>query len=240
MSRVLVIGDLHLPAVRKGYLQFCKDLYEEWECDTVVFIGDIVDWHAISFWTKEPNCPGSADEYKLAKKCVKEWSSVFPKAKICIGNHDERPTRLAKTVNIPEFMLKPYSELWDTPGWEWEYRWKIDDVNYRHGSGARGGIHPAWNIMNKIHKSVVIGHLHARAGIKWSTNDETRMFAMDVGCGIDEKAWQFIYGRDTVDRPTLAAGVILDGVPYHEIMPCSKGEKYHDSKFRGYRIKKKH
>ena len=27
--RVLAIGDLHLPAVRKGYLQFCKDIYLE-------------------------------------------------------------------------------------------------------------------------------------------------------------------------------------------------------------------
>jgi len=231
MARVLVIGDLHLPAVRKGYLQFCKDLYNEWSCNEVVFIGDIVDWHAISFWTKEPNCPGPADEYRLAKKYVKKWYDAFPEARVCIGNHDERPARLAKTVNIPGFMLRPYADLWDTPGWTWDYRFVIDSVSYRHGTGIKGGIHPAWNLMNKIHMSCVIGHLHGRAGIKWSANEYTRMFAMDVGCGIDEKAFQFIYGKDTAERPIIAAGVVLEGIPYHEIMPCSKGERYHDSRY---------
>jgi len=230
MSSVLVIGDLHLPAVRKGYLQFCKDLYVEWDCNEVVFIGDVVDWHAISFWVKEPNCPGPADEYSLAKKYVKKWADAFPVANVCIGNHDERPARLAKTVSIPGFMLKPYSELWGTPGWTWDYRFKIDNVNYRHGTGIKGGIHPAWNMMNKMHKSVVIGHLHARAGVKWSANEDERIFGMDVGCGINEKAFQFIYGKDVVERPFLSAAAIIDGIPYHEPMPCSPGEKYHDSK----------
>jgi hypothetical protein len=32
MARIIVLGDLHLPAVRKGYLQFCKDIYYQWDC----------------------------------------------------------------------------------------------------------------------------------------------------------------------------------------------------------------
>jgi len=231
VNRVLVIGDLHLPAVRKGYLQFCQDLHEEWSCNQVVFIGDVIDWHAISFFAAEPNCPGPVDEYTLAKTEVAKWYKAFPKAKVCIGNHDERPQRLAKTVGIPGVLLRTYSDLWNTPGWEWDYRFKIDNVSYRHGTGIKGGIHPAWNLMNKIHKSVAIGHLHARAGVKWSANEDTRMFALDVGCGIDEKAFQFIYGKDEAVRPFLAAAVVLDGIPYSEPMPCGPGEKYHDSNF---------
>jgi len=229
--RKLVIGDLHEPAARPGYLEFCQDLYNAWDCNGVIFIGDVVDWHAISFWAKEPSCPGPIDEYLLAKDRVARWSKAFPIAQVCIGNHDERPARLAKTVNIPEFMLKPYSELWNTPGWKWDYKFTFDKVSYRHGIGC-GGIHPAWNLMNKIHKSAVIGHLHGRAGVKWSSSEDARIFGMDVGCGIDDKAFQFVYGKDTVVRPMLAAAVVIDGIPYHEVMPCSKGEKYHDSKFK--------
>ena len=230
MSRVLVIGDLHNPATRIGYRQFCEDLYEEWNCNEVVFIGDVIDWHAISFWAKEPACPGPKDEYELAKVCVAEWAKSFPDAKVCIGNHDERPSRLAKTVNIPDFMLRSYKDLWDTPGWVWDYRFLLDDVLYKHGSKS-SGIHPAWNLMNKVHMSVVIGHCHTRGGIKWSCNFKERMFGMDVGCGIDEAAWQFTYGKDNDIRPFLSAAVILDGVPYHEPMKCGKGELYHDSRF---------
>lgn len=231
MSKVLVIGDLHNPAVRKGYLEFCQDLYYQWNCNTVMFIGDVVDWHAISFHAANPMCPGPVDEYELAKECVAKWSKAFPKASVCIGNHDERPSRLARTVNIPDFMMKPYSELWDTPNWKWGFRFNIDGINYRHGTGIGGGIHPAWNLMNRIHQSVVIGHLHARAGVKWSMNNHVRLFAMDVGCGIDEKMWQFAYGRDTADRPAVCAGVVIDGTPYLEPCPIGLGEAYHDSKF---------
>jgi hypothetical protein len=196
-----------------------------------MFMGDIVDWHAISFHAKEPSCPGPSDEYELAKEQVSVWSKAFPTASVCIGNHDERPSRLAKTVNIPDFMLKPYPELWNTPNWIWDFRYNIDGVNYRHGTGISGGIHPAWNLMNRIHQSVVIGHLHARAGIKYSMNDKMRLFAMDTGCGIDEKAWQFAYGRDTADRPAIAVGVVIDGIPHLEPMPIGIGEAYHDSRF---------
>lgn len=231
MARVLTVGDLHLPAVRKGYLEFCQDLYYAWDCDTVVFIGDIIDWQAISFHAAHPMCPGPLDEYQLAKQHVAIWAKAFPKAFVCIGNHDERPSRLAKTVNIPDFMLRPYSELWDTPNWIWDFRFIIDEVNYRHGTGI-GGIHPAWNAMNKIHQSVVMGHLHARMGIKYSMNSKMRIFGLDCGCGIDERAFNFAYGRDTIDRPALSAGVIIDGVGYVEPMLVGKGEKYWDGNFK--------
>jgi hypothetical protein len=231
MARVLTVGDLHLPAVRKGYLTFCQDLYYQWDCNDIVFIGDVVDWTAISFHASEPMCPGPLDEYKLAKECVAEWAKAFPKAKVCIGNHDERPARLAKTVNIPEFMLIPYAELWDTPEWDWDYKFMIDDVSYRHGSGLRGGIHPAWTMMNKVHTSSVIGHLHARFAIEYSMPETKRLFGMSVGCGIDEAAFNFAYGRDVLERPAVGAGVIIDGVPHLEPMLMGSGEIYHDSNF---------
>ena len=227
MSRVLIIGDLHLPAVRNKYIDFCKDIRTKWKCNEIVFIGDIIDWHSISRWTKEPNLPGPKDEYELAKQLVAQWYKAFPKANVCIGNHDERPERLAKTVNIPGFMLQPYDKLWDTPKWKWNYRFKLDGVHYRHGTGCKG-IHPAWNLMNKSHSSVVIGHCHSRVGIKWSMNPDQRFFGMDVGCGIDDSKWQFSYNRDIEERSICSCGVVIDGFPYIEIMPISKGEKYYE------------
>lgn len=226
MSRVLIPGDLHLPAGRNKYLDFCQDVRTKWKCNEVVFAGDVVDWHSISKWVKEPNLPGPKDEYELAKTLVAKWYKAFPNAKVCIGNHDERPERLAKTVNIPDFMLKPYGELWNTSKWKWDYTFEIDGVHYRHGTGC-SGIHPAWNLMNKIHCSVVIGHCHSRAGIKWGANKFKRFFAMDVGCGIDDTQWQFSYGRDLVERSIISCGVVIDGVPFLEPMPISKGEKYY-------------
>ena len=228
--RILNVGDLHLPATRKGYLQFCMDIYEAWDCDTVVFAGDVVDWHAISFHAKNPHLPGPTDEYELACVGVRRWAEAFPEAYVCIGNHDKRPSRLAKTVNIPDFMLKDYNEIWPADGWIWDYSFKLDDINFRHGKGCRG-IHPAWNLMNKTQQSCSIGHCHTRAGIKWFSNDTTRKFGMDVGCGVDAKMWQFVYQEDNPVRPFLSCGVVIDGIPHLEPMPCGIGEGYHDSRF---------
>jgi hypothetical protein len=229
--RILVIPDLHAPAVRPGFMQFCSDLRDQWDCNKVIFLGDVIDWHAISFWTRHPELPGPRDEYKLACQEIEKWSKEFPIADVCIGNHDERPARLAKTVNIPEFMLRPYNEIWPAKKWNWARRFRYDDTVFMHGTGC-SGIHPAWNLMNsKMHESVAIGHCHTRAGIKWSSNKRERKFGMDCGCGIDEEKYNFAYSHDDPIRPFLSAAVIIDGVPYLEPMRCSRGEPYHDSKF---------
>ena len=44
-NRVLVIGDNHEPFCLEGYLEFCKKVYAEHNCNKVVFIGDIIDNH---------------------------------------------------------------------------------------------------------------------------------------------------------------------------------------------------
>ena len=50
-KNILVIGDLHAPFIREGYLEFCKEIYLKYQCTDVVFIGDILDSHFSSFWT---------------------------------------------------------------------------------------------------------------------------------------------------------------------------------------------
>ncbi len=44
-KRILVIGDLHEPFCLDSYLQHCKDVYAKYNCNRVVFIGDVIDNH---------------------------------------------------------------------------------------------------------------------------------------------------------------------------------------------------
>lgn len=224
-KRVLCIGDAHEPVSHPHYRQFCADMYLKYKCDTVVFMGDIIDHQAISFHANNPNCPGAADEFELAKERLTKWYEEFPEAYVCIGNHDERVIRLAESVNIPSRYLRDHSEVWDTPGWKWAYDFIIDGVYYFHGTG-NSGKYPAANVMQKMLMPVVMGHNHARAGVYWKANPQQRIFGMDVGCGIDVKAYQFAYGKHIKERPILACGVVLNGVPYHEIMPIGENEPY--------------
>jgi predicted phosphodiesterase len=229
--RVLVVGDIHEPVSRPGYLEFCKDLYDKWNCNQVVFIGDVVDHHGISFHANHPDVPGPKDEFEQAYQGVQKWYEAFPDAKVCIGNHDERVIRIAEDANIPSRFLRDYAEVWGTPGWDWQYDFTIGGVYYFHGTG-QGGMHPAFNAMKKMLMSVVMGHVHTAAGIKWLVNPHRRIFGMDSGCGIDDSQVAFAYGKHQKQRSVLGAGVVLNGTPYHEIMPVGPGEKYHRSRFK--------
>jgi predicted phosphodiesterase len=237
MSRVLVISDLHEPVTHPGAFQFCQDLYEQWDCDSVVFIGDVVDWHGISFHAAHPAAPGPKQEYLLAKERVGRWVDAFPIAKVCIGNHDERPQRLAASVNIPEEFLLSYNAMWGCPQWDWAHDHLIDDIYYFHGTG-HGGLYPAANVQKLIAKSVVMGHVHSRSNINYVMTPHKRFFGMDTGCLIDDKAYAFAYGRHMRRRSALSAAVVIDTVPHLEPLLCGPGEPYHRSKFAQTKLEK--
>jgi len=236
--RILTIGDIHEPVAHPGYLSFCRDLRDRHKCDQVVFIGDVVDWHAISFHTKHPDAPGPKHEYELAKSKISQWARVFPKAKVCIGNHDARVIRTAEEAGIPSQFIRDYAETWGTKNWDWDDDFILDDVFFFHGTGS-GGMHPAFNAMGKMLMSCVQGHIHSAGGIKWRANPQRRIFGMDTGCGIDDRAYAFAYGKEQKVRSILSACVILDGIPHHEIMPIGPGEKYHRSNFESCTLRRK-
>ena len=215
---VLAIGDPHEPVAREGYLDFCKDMQRSWRCDTTVIMGDIVDHDAITFHAGTPDGPGASDEHRLTLNAIKPWVKAFPNAKVCVGNHDRRVLRLAESVNIPSVYLRDYADVWETPNWEWAYDFTLDDVYYFHGEG-HGGLHPAYNVARQMSMSVVMGHCHSSAGVKWMANPNQRWFGMDVGCGIDDKKYAFAYGRHLKKRSILGCGVVIDGTPYWEPMP---------------------
>ena len=217
-SRVLVIGDIHEPCCRPGYLKFCQDMAVKYKTDKTVFIGDVVDWHGISFHANNPEAPGVVSEYQLAKDCISQWYKDFPNAIVTIGNHDARIVRLAESVNIPAKFLRDYKELWGTPNWEWVDDTIIDNVYYFHGTGY-GGLHPSFNAARHLGMSCVLGHIHSVAGVKWCVSPEKRWFGMDVGCGVDDKAYAFAYGKHLKRKSVISCGVVLNGVPYHEMMP---------------------
>ena len=218
MSRVLVIGDTHFPASHPKYLSFVQGIYKKYRCDTVVHIGDVVDHHNISFHKKHPDSEDATTEYKKAVRDIAKWYKAFPKAKVCIGNHDERVFRLNADVGIPSFYIKGYNEIYGTLGWKWDYSFIIDGVYYTHGTGS-GGLTPAFNQSKARGLSCVMGHHHSVAGVNWIVGPSTRFFGMDVGTGVDRDHIGFGYGVNHLRKPVVSCGVVLDGKnPYLEVM----------------------
>ena len=114
-KRILVVGDLHAPFTLPNYLDFCIDVYAKYNCNQVIFIGDIIDNHYSSFHTTDPDGLGGGDELDLAVEDVARWYSQFPVADVMIGNHDRMIMRRAFDSQIPQRWIKSYNDVLGTP-----------------------------------------------------------------------------------------------------------------------------
>lgn len=214
MSSVLVVGDTHCPGMLDEYPDFLEDVHRSWKCDTVVFIGDIVDFCAGSYHEFNPAMQSFSDELAAAKRQVSELYRRFPKAVVMTGNHDALPFRKARSAGIPENLLFNLSQILDTPGWDWKPRYadhRIDGAVYRHGDTGKGGIHAAYKNAKENFCSVVQGHWHTQFGVEWYACQRDLVFGMQVGCGIDRHELAFEYGRKIVAKPIVGCGVVIDG-----------------------------
>jgi len=203
-KNVLTVGDIHEPFSLKGYLEFCREKQEEFNCGTVVFIGDIIDNHAPSFHDSETCAMGTDDELELAKQKVAEWYSVFPKAYVTIGNHDRIIHRKAKVGGISTKWIREYSEVLNTPGWKFVEEVEIDNVCYNHGEAGT-----ARSRMKAQLQSQVQGHLHSQAYIEYSVGAKYKIFGAQVGCGVDREAYAMSYGR-IFQKPVISCLVVLN------------------------------
>jgi hypothetical protein len=225
--RVGIVADLHEPFTHPRYMDFVKDTFEAWQVDHIHFIGDIIDSHALGFWDHDPNGMSAGREQEVAYERIQLWRELFPIATVSIGNHDERHYRVARKAGLPDNYLKGYQIVWGTPKWDWEMSHIFDGVLYEHGTGTSGK-DGAFNRAMSKRCSLVMGHIHAWAGVKFHASDFSRIFAMQVGAGIDIKAYSFAYGMPFPNRPVLGCGIVIDGEgAYFEPMPCGPGEKYH-------------
>lgn len=231
MARVLVVPDLHVPYEHPAALAFCKHLYRKHRCNQVVFIGDIGDHAGISRHEVSPEADSPLEELRRLNKKIAAWYREWPNAYICWGNHDERIVRMASSVGIPSDYIRGLNELWNTPKWKWGTEWRIDDILYTHGTGYGGKYH-AVNMMDKLLCSVVAGHIHTVAQVYWKANPFKRIFAMNVGCLVDDKQVAFAYAKHHLQKSILSAATVCDGVPQLHIMPCGKGEKFSRRNFK--------
>lgn len=242
MTKVGIISDTHFPAVHPGALAFVCDMFDAWDVETVVHIGDVIDLHAPSFHDKNPNMPGPLDEFRLAHDMVREWSETLQArgwsskknpVRVCRGNHCDRSRRMAASGGIVESFLRPDSEVWDTPNWDWRMEHEIDGVLYTHGhKGCGGGKNPALLTLEKgLDMPLVIGHFHTRGGIAPLAGRKTLRWGMNVGCLVDRLHPAMAYSEGGSQKQIMSCGVVIDGHPYYEMMRCGPGEPYHRSRF---------
>ena len=201
MNKVLIIGDIHEPFAKEGYLEHCKQVYKRFNCNKVVFIGDIIDSHYSSFHSTDPDGMSAIEELNVSIKKLAKWHKAFPKATVIIGNHDRIVARKALAHGISSKWIKEFKDVLQVPTWDFVTDKVIDEVYYVHGEGAT-----AFMKAKNQFRSVVAGHTHTKCYIEYINN----VFGMQVGCGVDKDAYSMAYARNFAP-PQIACGVVLEG-----------------------------
>lgn len=213
-GNILIIGDLHAPFILEGYLEFCKGLYKKYKCSDVMFVGDIIDNHYSSYHETDPDGLSAVDELHMAMEQIKKWYKAFPKAKVTIGNHDRIISRKAFSNGISKSWVKTIPDLLETPNWTFAESFIINDILFVHGDGRSAKSRASGDLI-----STVQGHYHSSGYIEYFVGRRFKIFAMQLGCGIDHKSYAFAYGKN-YKKPHINAGVILDNgrIPILEYM----------------------
>jgi len=215
---VLAIGDTHAPFTHPKYHEFLKKMYDKYGCDEVVHLGDEIDHHAMSRHQSDPDGMSALNELEAAVAQITELAKIFPKMKLCYGNHTLIPQRQAFDQGISKKFMKSGKDVLLEMGapvhnWEWSDSWVIDEVEYCHGIGRIARARMAHES-----RSVVQGHIHSKAYIEWLVNKRQRLFAVQVGAGIDETAYAFAYGKH-FQSSILSCAIIVEGkTPIIEVM----------------------
>ena len=215
VRNILVIGDLHEPFCLDGYLEWCLEQYEIYNCNQVIFIGDILDNHAFSYHEPDPDGLSAGMELELSIKKIAKWYEAFPIADVCIGNHDRLASRKRFTGGIPAAWIKTYNEVLGTPNWNWVESVVYDDVLYEHGEGGQAKTKAKNNLM-----SSVCGHTHTEAYTIWFVGKRYRVFAVQTGCGVDASTYAAAYAKNFKKQAIGCAVVLNNGtLPINLLMP---------------------
>lgn len=204
-SRVLVIGDLHAPFDLDSYFQHCVDVYERYNCNRVVFIGDVIDNHYSSYHETDADGLGGSNELDLAIKRLSRYYHRFPDADVTIGNHDRIIMRKAQSGGVPTAWVKDYKEVLNTPNWNFVTSVEIDEVLYIHGEAGTAKTKARADM-----RSTVQGHLHTQAYTEYFVGAKSRVFGCQVGCGIDAKSYAMAYMK-VGKKPAIGCAVVLGG-----------------------------
>ena len=69
---ILVISDQHAPYHHIDTIDFLAAIKQKYKPDTVVNIGDEMDWHSISFHDSHPGLYSPSHELQVARKFFKD------------------------------------------------------------------------------------------------------------------------------------------------------------------------
>ena len=167
---VLVISDLHIPYHHKDSFDFLREIKKQFKPDFVVNIGDLLDFHAISFHEHNPDLPSIGDELTISKNYIKELESIFPNVTEVHSNHSSLVYRRAIKYGMSAQFLRPYGEFLGTKKWQWVDDLKLQMCNGKSVYFTHGKSADVLKVSQTMGMCCVQGHYHTKFSIGYWAN----------------------------------------------------------------------
>ena len=107
----MIISDLHCPYNHRDALPFLSAIKDKYDPDSIINIGDELDFHAMSFHTTDQSLYSAGDELKKGRETLWELEKLFPRMTLMESNHGSMAYRKAKVAGIPKEMIRPYEHV---------------------------------------------------------------------------------------------------------------------------------
>jgi predicted phosphodiesterase len=225
-KRILFLSDIHAPYQHPDCLKFLKALKTKYKPHLVVSVGDLADFHDISFHKSDPKLPNATRELEALQTFSRDLEKLFPKMIITLGNHDSLPKRRLFDESMPESFLKPYNDIYGV-GKGWQF---VDDLTIKDGSEiiyvAHGITKDGRKLAAQRGVHVVQGHHHTECRIDFVSNPRNLLWSLQVGCLIDRNALAFAYDKLNLNRPIIATGLAIRGMPVIEPLILTDKHKW--------------
>jgi predicted phosphodiesterase len=170
-NNILVLSDIHLPYQNNEALTLALDYGKKHNINTILLLGDIMDFHKASFHEQNPQARDLAYEFEICRQFLDVLAKHFPSAKIFYkeGNHEKRWERFLRVkapvvLDMSEFRMPVLLKLRER-GITWipnSQVIKIGKLHAIHGNEYKGGggINAARTLWLRAGESTICGDKH--------------------------------------------------------------------------------
>tara|TARA_R110002051_G_scaffold242313_2_gene302693 strand:- start:689 stop:1393 length:705 start_codon:yes stop_codon:yes gene_type:complete len=211
---ILIVSDLHLPYQHVDNFKFLQAIKKKYKPTRIIFTGDEIDHHAMSFHDSDPDLSSAGDELRTAIDYLQPLYELFPVVDLMESNHGSMLYRRAKAHGIPRQMLKDYREFLEAPiGWKWHHELVLNigkgrKCYFSHGMSGR-----ATKVAQMMGCCAVQGHRHSEFFIEYMKTAMGMNFAMSVGAMLDINEAAAAYGKYGLKKSIYGHGIIIKGEP---------------------------
>jgi len=190
--KTLVLSDIHFPFENTNALHRAMELGVKEKVEQIILLGDIIDFHSISRFKKDPQSRNLKKELQRTRQFFFRLRHLFPKAKIVFmaGNHELRLTaylwdKAEEFSDLEELTLasllhfKKYdiiNNVKDTL--------KIGDLTLLHGHTLKGTLstYPSRTGYIAAKTSILFGHCHRASFYETRDVNNKTYKSYSLGC----------------------------------------------------------